>query len=100
MRADRTDEIINSILQLRIDIAKIDLKIDQAFRAIETASGKQTPKKPIKQHEEHTEKEWEELSDLGFGCGDVMRCPNCNEYVVIDKLKYCMECGQALNWND
>lgn len=99
MRCDRTDEVINSILQLRLDIIKIDLKLEQTFRAIgNLGNEKQIPKKVIRQRKEPTDKEWEELADLGFCGSDVIRCPNCNEFIVIDKLKYCMECGQHLDW--
>ena len=60
---------------------------------------KQIPKKPIKQHEEPTDEEAKELVDLGFCGGDVIRCPNCNEYIVVNELKHCMECGQTLDWS-
>lgn len=79
----------------------------QQYRAIGTveecreAMERQRAKKLIIQKEEPTDKEIEELLDLGFrGEGVVRRCPNCNEYIVIDKLKYCMDCGQALDWSD
>ncbi len=87
MRSDRTDEIINNILSVRIEIAKLDLKIDQMFRVSEDyiqASGKQIPKKIIRRKEVSTDEEAKELIDLGFCGGDVIRCPNCNEYIVID----------------
>lgn len=100
MRNDRIDEIINNILQLRLDITKIDLKLEQTFREIgEIKSKKEIPKKIIKQQEEPTDKEIEELADLGFCGGEVMRCPSCHEYIVINNMKYCMECGQRLDWS-
>lgn len=98
MRVDRTDEIINYILQLRLDMAKMDVKLDHMFREIENAKT-DIPKKVIRQHEEPTEEEIKELADLNFCGGDVIRCPNCNEYIVVDRLKYCMECGQRLDWD-
>lgn len=64
------------------------------------AREKQRQKKVVRQHEEPTDEEIKELIDLGFCNGNVIRCPNCNEYIVIDKLKYCMECGQRLDLGD
>lgn len=80
----------NSVLKNKIKTAEMGI----------SALEKQIPKKVVKQHEEPTDDEIKELIDLGFCGGDVIRCPNCNEYIVIDKLKYCMECGQRLDWSD
>lgn len=100
MRNDRADEIINNILQLRLDITKIDLKLEKTFREIgEIKNNKEIPKKIIKQREEPTEEEIKELADLGFYGGEIIRCPNCHEYIAITAMKYCMECGQRLDWS-
>lgn len=98
-----------SIEVLRDFNEQVTTKADGAYQTIAGkmacadaihALKKQIPEKVIRQHEEPADEEARELVDLGFCGGDVIRCPNCNEYIVIDKLKYCMECGQRLDWNE
>lgn len=78
----------------------------QKYRSIGTveecreARERQMAKKPIKQKCELTDDEVEQLVDLGFQGRDVLRCPCCNEFIVIKDLKYCMDCGQKLHWSE
>ena len=69
-----------AILDIRENIQPIigGKSLDIAISAIE----RQIPKKPIcKKYTDDT------------------RCPTCNTFVLIHN-KYCIECGQALDWSD
>lgn len=60
-------------------------RFEALFKAIE-ALEKQIPKKPIFEREQISL----------FGVDDDAYCPNCR--CSIPKVKYCEECGQAIDW--
>jgi len=88
------------------DIAVKALNEWKEYKALGTveelreAMEKQRAKKPIKQKEEPTDEQAEELVELGFYSGDILRCPCCGEYIAIKDLKHCMNCGQAIDWSE
>ena len=61
------------------------IRIEAIYKAVE-ALEKQIPKKPIFEREQISL----------FGVDDDAYCPNCR--CSIPKVKYCEDCGQAIDW--
>lgn len=78
-----------AIAEIRFNMSTIGLKEDSVKRVVKArdlaikALEKQIPKKP-----DFTE-------DKEFAL-----CPRCNGKGLLDKQKYCDNCGQKLDWSD
>ena len=68
---------------------------EMSIKALE----KQIPKKPIRRRATDDDVE-NELRDFITRKGEICRCPACGDCIAIYELKYCMECGQKLDWSD
>lgn len=68
-------------------------KIEITNKAVE----KQIPKKLIRRRATDDDVE-NELRDFITCKGEICRCPACGDCIAIYELKYCMECGQRLDW--
>lgn len=64
---------------------------------VNLAIQKQIPKKLIRRRATDDDVE-NELRDFITRKGEICRCPACGDCIAIYELKYCMECGQKLDW--
>ena len=69
--------------------------MNMAIKALE----KQIPKKIIRRKAVDEDIE-SELRDFITRQGEICRCPSCICCIHIRELKYCWECGQAIDWSD
>lgn len=67
------------------------------FEITNKAVEKQIPKKLIRRRATDDDVE-NELRDFITCKGEICRCPACGDCIAIYELKYCMECGQRLDW--
>ena len=81
------EKLYNGIFKEKIDA------FDVAISALE----KQIPKKPTPQ----IVKGGKRLIGNGWWCNGttVYKCPCCNSWIT-QTYKYCIDCGQALDWSD
>ena len=66
---------------------------------VNLAIQKQIPKKLIRRRATDDDVE-NELRDFITCKGEICRCPACGDCIAIYELKYCMECGQKLDWGE
>lgn len=74
-----------------------DYDVLEAISIAISALEKQIPKKLIRRRATDDDVE-NELRDFITRKGEICRCPSCGDYTAIYEMKYCMECGQRLDW--
>lgn len=74
-----------------------DVDNQELHKMIDVALEKQIPKKPTPQ----IVKGGKRLIGNGWWCKGttVYKCPCCNSWIT-QSYKYCIDCGQALDWSD
>ena len=74
-----------------------DVDNQELHKMIDLAVEKQIPKKPTPQ----VVKGGKRLIGNGWWCKGttVYKCPCCNSWIT-QTYKYCIDCGQALDWGD
>ena len=85
--------VVNNGLTIEINGALGHFPKEFVVSALE----KQIPKKPIPQ----VVKGGKRLIGNGWWCKGttVYKCPCCNSWITLT-YKYCIDCGQALDWGD
>ena len=93
---DWCEQFINNLVSANVDTKKRTLGL-KAMQTCKSALEKQTPKKPTPQ----VVKGGKRLIGNGWWCKGttVYKCPCCNSWIT-QTYKYCIDCGQALDWSD
>ena len=73
--------------------------LNEALGMAINALEKQIPKKLIRRRATDDDVE-NELRDFITRKGEICRCPACGDCIAIYELKYCMECGQKLDFGE
>ena len=86
-------ENLKNILDYEVDYNPYKLALNMAINALE----KQIPKKPNGIYDENKcEKDKKEFYYEQVLIG---QCPSCNQEVQ-EGMKFCMDCGQAIDWSE
>ena len=90
---------IEAIKELQVGYLGDTENLVQAKHIAINAIQKQIPKKLIRRRATDDDVE-NELRDFITRKGEICRCPACGDCIAIYELKYCMECGQKLDWGE
>lgn len=90
-------EAIKELHDVRPRGGIISQKKAEALAMAIKALKKQIPKKLIRRRATDDDVE-NELRDFITCKGEICRCPACRGCIAIYEPKYCMECGQRLDW--